>query len=89
MGDHNFAVHPKGHGIVCRRPIRMGEYVGPYCGELYPLWLWEQKEAREDLERKAAKDGKVKLPDFWNMRLERPRNSEKGYDIVYVDAKNR
>ena len=91
MGDHNFAIHPKGHGIVARTRIRQGEFVGPYCGELYPLWLWEQKEAVEDEERRrtAGKDGKVKLPDFWNMRLERPRGSKKGYDILYVDAKHK
>lgn len=89
MGDHNFAIHPKGHGIVAKVKIRKGEFIGPYCGELYPLWLWEQKEAGEDEERRraAGKDGKVKLPDFWNMRLERPRHSKKGYDILYVDAK--
>uniref|UniRef100_A0A7S2S621 SET domain-containing protein n=1 Tax=Mucochytrium quahogii TaxID=96639 RepID=A0A7S2S621_9STRA len=87
-GDHNFCVHPKGVGIVADTEIAKGDMIGPYYGELYPLWLWEQKEAREDMERKKkTQRGKVSLPDFWNMRLELPRHTEKGFSMMYIDAK--
>jgi len=85
-GEQSFCVHPKGAGIVCNTDITCGDLVGPYLGELYPLWLWEQKEAREDAERKTVSNG-VTLPDFWNMRLELPGDTEGGFYMMYVDAK--
>ena len=52
--------------------IRVGKYLAPYWGYLYPSWLWELKEQREEEERERLrqKDGKTILPDFWNIRLE-------------------
>ena len=93
-GDHNFAVHPKGCGVLADpngQGIRRGEYINSYVGETYPPWLWEKKEAIKEAERqrqRAANGGKIVLPEFWNIRLERPKAplSRGGYDVIYVDA---
>eukprot|EP00946_MAST-07B_sp_MAST-7B-sp1_P003777 g3777.t1 len=93
-GDHNFAVHPKGCGVLADpngQGIRRGEYINSYVGEIYPPWLWEKKEAIKEAERqrqRAANGGKIVLPEFWNIRLERPKAplSRGGYDVIYVDA---
>ena len=96
-GAHNFACHPKGCGVIANPigyGIRRGEYVNSYVGELYPPWQWEKKEAikekRREIER-IARGGKIELPNFWNIRLERPKApySRGGYDVMYVDASAR
>lgn len=89
-GEHNFCVHPKGVGVICVNDdgIQKGDILGSYHGELYPLWLWEQKEAREDALRKQTRGGKASLPDFWNMRFEIPSSEPNGFTILYVDSKH-
>jgi len=84
-----FYVHSKGVGVICSREggIKRGDLLGSYYGELYPLWLWELKEAREDASRKKLR-GKSTLPDFWNMRLEIPASEDNGFEMMYVDAKH-
>ena len=88
-------VHPKGNGVIVhpnlKEGIKRGTYVNSYVGELYPPWLWERKEAEaEEKRRQKMKEngGKIILPEFWNIRLELPRNPicKGGYDILYVDA---
>lgn len=89
-GEHNFAIHPKGVGVISKIVIKAGQYITPYFGELYPCWLWEQKESFEDMERKRAREsktGNIILPDFWNMRLELPMLAPSGFDLLHIDAK--
>ena len=75
----NFAVHPKGHGVVTKIRIPKGTVVGEYFGEVYPAWRWAEKQAEDE-----AKRAPGSLPDFWNIRLDRPREDRKGYDVLYV-----
>ena len=75
----NFAVHPKGHGVVSKIRIPKGTVVGEYYGEVYPAWRWAEKQAEDE-----AKRAPGSLPDFWNIRLDRPREDRKGYDVLYV-----
>ena len=75
----NFAVHPKGHGVVSNIRIPKGTVVGEYFGEVYPAWRWAEKQAEDE-----AKRAPGSLPDFWNIRLDRPREDSKGYDVLYV-----
>ncbi len=82
-----FHCHPKGTGVVCRRPggIPADVFVNKYLGELYPTWRWSQKlgavEATQTLY-----GIKPDLPDFYNILLERPRVCSKGYNILYCEA---
>ena len=88
-GPRGFAVHPKGSGVIANKAISTGRLVGPYIGEVYPSWLWEKKEEEEEeARRESSKHGKVVLPEFWNMRFERPRRGAAGYDILHIDSKN-
>ena len=48
-----FCVHPKGCGVMCKAPggIEAGDFISEFAGELYPSWLWMQKEECEELQR--------------------------------------
>ena len=52
-----FCVHPKGCGVICSttKPgtegIAQGDFISEYAGELFPSWLWMQKEEYEELQR--------------------------------------
>ena len=46
----NFAVHPKGHGVVSKIRIPKGTVVGEYFGEVYPAWRWAEKQAEDEAE---------------------------------------
>ena len=37
----------------------------------------------QDAIKKTSKD---ELPDFYNIQLERPKDDDKGYDVLFIDA---
>ena len=39
--------------------------------------------AVQDAIKKTSKD---ELPDFYNIQLERPKDDDKGYDVLFIDA---
>jgi hypothetical protein len=89
FGVSTFAVHSKGMGVVSNVPLSAGKMLGVYWGHLYPAWLWEQKEAAEDeLREKEKRKGRMALPDFWNIRLEIPKDDEGGFDLMHVESKH-
>lgn len=45
------------------------------CG-VHSDWL-------QDAIKKTSKD---ELPDFYNIQLERPKDDDKGYDVLFIDA---
>ena len=44
--DPHFRIHSKGLGIFCKRPqgIRKSSLLVEYFGEIYPQWLWFEKQ---------------------------------------------
>lgn len=75
---------------MCGWPEGIGDHelVTYYEGELYPPWLWsERQEALEVAQRKYQ--CKPTLPDFYNMTMERPLDDEQGYGVLYIDASKR
>ena len=84
--DPYFRIHSKGLGIFCRRPegIRKNSLLVEYYGEVYPQWLWFEKQdvlKQGQTSRHLSKD----LPDFYNITLERHFDDPDGYDILTVD----
>eukprot|EP00924_Labyrinthula_sp_SR-Ha-C_P007742 snap_masked-scaffold_28-processed-gene-2.8-mRNA-1 protein AED:0.48 eAED:0.48 QI:0/-1/0/1/-1/1/1/0/1607 len=77
-GKHLFPVHPKGIGVVARDDIAKNTSLGTYTGEVYPPWLWHEKEEKEKVTN-----------SFWNIRVETGEKKGEGYDLVYIDAKKK
>lgn len=50
------------------------------AGETHTPWRWFEIQ---DAIKKIADEG---LPDFYNIALERPKDDEDGYDVMFVDA---
>lgn len=86
MGQDFFRVHPKGHGSIVLCPkIEPNRLVTFYRGEVYPSWRWGEKmDAISVIQEK--KGLKPRLPDFYNMALERPQMDPRGYGLLFVDA---
>ncbi|KAK9818057.1 hypothetical protein WJX72_006388 [[Myrmecia] bisecta] len=78
-----FRLHPKGQGVMCKREggLPAGTFVAEYLGELYSPWRWFEKQ--DALKKRNPHMG---LPDFYNITLERPKDDEAGYDVVFVEA---
>lgn len=86
IGLDFFRVHPKGHGsIVLCSKIEPNRLVTFYHGEVYPSWRWGEKMDAISLIQQ-RKNLKPRLPDFYNMALERPQTDPRGYSILFVDA---
>ncbi|KAG7356205.1 SET methyltransferase domain containing protein [Nitzschia inconspicua] len=86
LGQDFFRVHPKGHGSIVLCPkIEPNRLVTYYRGEVYPSWRWGEKmDAISVIQQK--KGLKPRLPDFYNMALERPQSDPRGYGLLFVDA---
>lgn len=85
-GRMHFRVHPKGTGIVCKRPggLPTGTFISDYLGELYPPWrFYERQDAWKKVDKRST------LPDIYNITMDRPRQEERGYDAVFVEASNK
>jgi [histone H3]-lysine4 N-trimethyltransferase ATXR3 len=82
VGYNYFRIHPKGVGLVCRRPGGLPRltFVEEYLGEIHTPHRWFELQ---DAVKKITGD---ELPDFYNITLERPRDDPDGYDILFVDA---
>jgi hypothetical protein len=86
MGHDFFRVHPKGHGSIVLSPkIEANRLVTFYRGEIYPSWRWGEKMDAISLIQE-RKNLKPRLPDFYNMALERPQMDPRGYGLLFVDA---
>ena len=46
--EANFFVHPKGCGIIARAPIKRGEFIERYLGDMYAPSSWAELERKED-----------------------------------------
>ena len=80
----SFEARPKGVGLIALRPFAEGEYLGEYCGELYPPWRWFEKEASASAVRKAVRrDDEV--PTFYDAVVERRREDPRGYlSLIHI-----
>ncbi len=86
MGPDFFRVHPKGHGSIVLSPkIEPNRLVTFYRGEVYPSWRWGEKMDAISLIQQ-RNNLKPRLPDFYNMALERPQSDPRGYGLLFVDA---
>ena len=86
MGYDFFRVHPKGHGSIVLSPkIEPNRLVTFYRGEVYPSWRWGEKMDAISLIQQ-RNNLKPRLPDFYNMALERPQMDPRGYGLLFVDA---
>jgi len=86
MGLDFFRVHPKGHGSIVLSPkIEPNRLLTFYRGEIYPSWRWGEKMDAISLIQQ-RKNLKPRLPDFYNMALERPQIDPRGYGLLFVDA---
>jgi len=81
-----FEAYSKGIGIYCIKEdgINMNEYISGYFGEIYPPWLWFEKQ---DIIK--SKKLETDLPDFYNIMLERHKIDEDGYDVLMVDPNSK
>lgn len=82
VGYAYFRLHPKGVGLQCARagglpPLTL---LDEYFGELHTPWRWFEIQ---DVVKKVTKD---ELPEFYNMTLERPKDDDKGYDCIFIEA---
>lgn len=82
VGYNYFRLHPKGTGLICRRPGGLPRltFVEEYFGEIHCPWRWFELQ---DAVKKITGD---ELPDFYNIVLERPKDDPDGYDVLFVDA---
>ena len=79
-------IRPKGVGVKCvsYEGIPSGTLVNEYLGELYPPWLWfERQDGVKQTQSKI--NFKPGLPDFYNIMLERHLDDEEGYDVLFTD----
>jgi len=81
-----FEAYSKGIGIFCIKEdgINMNEYISGYFGEIYPPWLWFEKQ--DIIKSKKLENN---LPDFYNIMLERHKFDDDGYDILMVDPNSK
>ena len=79
-------VYCKGIGIFCKKKegIKQNELIAPYLGEIYPPYLWYEKQ---DLIK--AKKMDKNLPDFYNIMLERMKNDPDGYNLIMIDPNSK
>eukprot|EP00210_Caulerpa_lentillifera_P000252 g245.t1 len=82
VGEEYFRVHPKGSGVICAREegIEAFTLVEEYLGVLHSPWRWF--EIQDYLKRRTSD----KLPDFYNIILERPKDDPDGYQVSFIDA---
>ena len=81
-----FVVHRKGFGVTCKTPIKKGEFLVDFLGEIYPPWAWAEKQ---DAIRQAQKARGLRdrgPPEFYNMQIERPGGDAEGYSVLFCDA---
>eukprot|EP01083_Nonionella_stella_P276925 941403_1 len=81
-----YPVHPKGLGVICCADggIAANSFIIEYFGEVYPPWRWfEKQDATKVTERRLGI--KDKVPDFFNIMLERHKDDSRGFDVVFVD----
>ena len=81
-----YYVHRKGFGVVCNMPIKKGEFVVDFLGEIYPPWAWAEKQ---DAIRSVQKGRGLRdcgPPEFYNMQIERPGGDAEGYSVLFCDA---
>lgn len=69
--------------MICCRPggLRKGTFVEEYLGEAYSPWRWFE---RQDAVKKCNPDGT--LPDFYNIQIERPKDDDLGYGVIFVEV---
>jgi hypothetical protein len=79
VGANYFRLHPKGVGLVCRRPGGLPRltFVEEYLGEIHEPWRWFELC---DAAKKVTGD---ELPDFYNIVLERPRDDPAGCVLCF------
>ena len=63
--------------------IRKNEFIVPFLGEVYPPWRWYERTDRIKYLEKSK--GAEEQPDFYNMMLERHKDDENGFNLVFVD----
>jgi hypothetical protein len=82
----SFTAYSKGIGIFNLRKdgIKQNELISGYFGEIYPPWLWYEKQ---DIIKQKKLD--KELPDFYNIMLERLKCDDNGYDLVMVDPNSK
>jgi len=82
VGPNYFRIHPKGVGLVCKRPAGIPKltFIEEYLGEIHTPWRWF--ELQDAVKRITGSE----LPDFYNIVLERPKDDPAGYDVLFVDA---
>lgn len=81
-----YAVHRKGFGVVCKEPIKKGEFLIDFLGEIYPPWAWAEKQDAIRSVQKARGLRDKGPPEFYNMQIERPGGDEEGYAVLFCDA---
>jgi len=81
-----FQAYSKGIGIFCIKEdgIVINEYISGYFGEIYPPWLWFEKQ--DIIKSKKLEND---LPDFYNIMLERHKFDEDGYNVLMVDPNSK
>lgn len=84
--NYAFEAYSKGIGIFCIKDdgVNMNEYISGYFGEIYPPWLWFEKQ--DIIKSKKLEDN---LPDFYNIMLERHKFDDDGYDVLMVDPSSK
>ena len=86
QNDPHFRIHSKGLGIFCnvKEGIRKNSLLVEYFGEIYPQWLWYEKQ---DVLKQGQTKGSLSkdLPDFYNITYERHFDDPDGYDVLTVD----
>jgi len=81
-----YLVHRKGFGVVCKKPIKKGEFLIDFLGEIYPPWAWaEKQDAIRSVQKTRGLNDKGP-PEFYNMQIERPGGDAEGYSVLFCDA---
>jgi hypothetical protein len=91
-GDHNFRIFPKGKGVIVRDPrgVSKGHFINEYLGEVYPSWLFSERQNILDRLQTVCCGTHAKvLPDFWNMQLERHPEDPCGRQLFTIDPSHR
>ena len=81
-----YYVHRKGFGVVCNQPIKKGEFLIDFLGEIYPPWAWAEKQDAIRQVQKARGLRDRGPPEFYNMQIERPGGDAEGYSVLFCDA---